>query len=63
MTKKFLYRITLSGCDDDTRFKHWLTSQEYALLERIAKKSVKFSTNVCKPVMVIELVPGQIPEN
>lgn len=57
------YRIDVSGCDDTTTFKVWLTDEEYDLVKGICDKCTATSTYGCMPTMEITNVTEQLQIN
>ena len=53
-----MYRITLSGCDDQTEVRMNLTKRELQLVEEISKLSIEESTYGCMPVLLVEEING-----
>ena len=55
MMKK-IYRITLTGCDDETEFLMELREEEASLLDRVSAISKVESTSRCMPDLEIREV-------
>lgn len=51
--KQKLYIIELEGCDDKTRFSHWLYDEELELLKLLSIKSHQSSSYDCQPIIDI----------
>ncbi len=51
---KWLYTITLRGCDDVTRIKVYLNDEQVKLIENLSELSKQISTIPCKPIMSIK---------
>lgn len=51
---KYIVKVTLYGCDDETNVTLEMTQEQYSFLQEIEEKVNKASTYQCEPTMSVK---------